>query len=137
MDQRDQELLDKQLRQLNPSPRSDGVMILAILAVFFCWHDPQRLPVFLQKRAGANRVERCNACNFATERTAADHATLDYSVHCSVRFLILNAWNHPRKGMFAIRLPRHHCMGERGRSEFQNPENGAPGFVGSTGRPSW
>ncbi len=35
MDQRDQELLDKQLRQLNPSPRSDGVMILAILAVFF------------------------------------------------------------------------------------------------------
>jgi hypothetical protein len=34
MDQRDQELLDKQLRRLNP-PRSDGVMILAILAVFF------------------------------------------------------------------------------------------------------
>ena len=56
-----------------------------------------------------------------------------YSVHCSVRFLILNAWNHPRKGMFAIRLPRHHCMGERGRSEFQNPENGAPGFVGRRG----
>jgi hypothetical protein len=35
MDQRDQELLGKQLRQLNPSPRSDGVMILAFLAVFF------------------------------------------------------------------------------------------------------
>ena len=35
MDQRDQELLDKQLRQLNPSPRSDSVMMLAILAVFF------------------------------------------------------------------------------------------------------
>jgi hypothetical protein len=35
MDPRDQELLDKQLRQLNPSPRSDGVMILAMLAVFF------------------------------------------------------------------------------------------------------
>ena len=35
MDQRDQELLDKQLRQLNLSPRSDGVIILAILAVFF------------------------------------------------------------------------------------------------------
>jgi hypothetical protein len=34
MDQRDQELLDKQLRQLNPSPRSDGVLILAMLAVF-------------------------------------------------------------------------------------------------------
>ena len=34
MEQRDQELLDKQLRRLNP-PRSDGVMILAILAVFF------------------------------------------------------------------------------------------------------
>jgi hypothetical protein len=34
MNQRDQELLDKQLRRLNP-PRSDGVMILAILAVFF------------------------------------------------------------------------------------------------------
>ena len=35
MDQRDQELLDKQLRHLNPYPRSDGVMMLAILAVFF------------------------------------------------------------------------------------------------------
>jgi len=35
MDQREQELLDKQLRQLNPSPRGDGVVILAILAVFF------------------------------------------------------------------------------------------------------
>jgi hypothetical protein len=35
MDQRDQELLDKQLRRLNPSPRNDGVIVLAILAVFF------------------------------------------------------------------------------------------------------
>jgi hypothetical protein len=35
MNQRDQELLDKQLRGLNPSPRSDGVMALAVLAVFF------------------------------------------------------------------------------------------------------
>jgi hypothetical protein len=34
MDRRDHELLDKQLRQLNPSPRSDGVLILAMLAVF-------------------------------------------------------------------------------------------------------
>jgi hypothetical protein len=34
MGQRDRELLAKQLRRLNP-PRSDGVMILAILAVFF------------------------------------------------------------------------------------------------------
>ena len=35
MNQRDQELLDKQLQGLNPSPRSDGVMALAVLAVFF------------------------------------------------------------------------------------------------------
>ena len=35
MDQRDQELLDKQLRQLNPSPRSDGVMVFAFLVAFF------------------------------------------------------------------------------------------------------
>jgi hypothetical protein len=35
MDQRDQELLDKQLRRLNPSPRSEGVMVLAVLTVFF------------------------------------------------------------------------------------------------------
>jgi hypothetical protein len=35
MDQRDQELLDKQLRSVSPSPRNDGVMILAIVAVFF------------------------------------------------------------------------------------------------------
>jgi hypothetical protein len=34
MNQRDQELLDKQLQQLNPSPRSDGVMIVAMVAVF-------------------------------------------------------------------------------------------------------
>jgi hypothetical protein len=35
MNQYDQELLDKQVRGLNPSPRNDGVIILAILAVFF------------------------------------------------------------------------------------------------------
>jgi len=35
MDQRDQKHLDKQLRGLNPSPRNDGVMVLAVLAVFF------------------------------------------------------------------------------------------------------
>jgi hypothetical protein len=35
MDQHDQELLDKQLRGLNPSPPNDGIMVLAILAVFF------------------------------------------------------------------------------------------------------
>jgi hypothetical protein len=35
MDQRDQELLDKQLRGLNLSPRNDGVMVLAVFAVFF------------------------------------------------------------------------------------------------------
>jgi len=34
MDQRDQELLNKQLRGLNPA-RSDGTMILMIVAVFF------------------------------------------------------------------------------------------------------
>jgi hypothetical protein len=34
MDQRDQELLDKQLRGLRP-PRNDGVMILMVVAVFF------------------------------------------------------------------------------------------------------
>jgi hypothetical protein len=35
MNERDQELLDKQLHGQNIMPRSDGVMILAILAVFF------------------------------------------------------------------------------------------------------
>ena len=35
MNQRDQELLDKQLHGLRIAPRSDGVMMLAILAVFF------------------------------------------------------------------------------------------------------
>jgi hypothetical protein len=34
MDQRDQELLNKQLRGLSP-PRNDGVMILMVVAVFF------------------------------------------------------------------------------------------------------
>jgi hypothetical protein len=35
MDPRDQALLDKQLRRLNPAPRNDGVLMLAIVAVFF------------------------------------------------------------------------------------------------------
>ena len=34
VDQRDQELLDKQLRRIAPAPRNNGVMVLAILAVF-------------------------------------------------------------------------------------------------------
>jgi len=34
MNQYDQELLDKQLRGLNASPRNDGVMVVAILAMF-------------------------------------------------------------------------------------------------------
>lgn len=34
MTRRDQELLDKQLHSLNIAPRTDGVMMLAILAVF-------------------------------------------------------------------------------------------------------
>jgi hypothetical protein len=35
MDQRDQELLDKQMRAINPAPRRDGVTIVTVLMVFF------------------------------------------------------------------------------------------------------
>jgi hypothetical protein len=35
MDRRDRELLDKQLRHLQTTPRNDGVMALALLTVFF------------------------------------------------------------------------------------------------------
>jgi hypothetical protein len=35
MDQRDQELLDRQLGRLTPASRNEGVMILTILAIFF------------------------------------------------------------------------------------------------------
>lgn len=35
MNRQDQELLDKQLRGLNIAPRHDGIMILALLAMFF------------------------------------------------------------------------------------------------------
>jgi hypothetical protein len=35
MNRRDQELLDKQLGHLAVAPRSDGVLLLAVLAVFF------------------------------------------------------------------------------------------------------
>jgi hypothetical protein len=35
MDQRDQELLDKQMRAINPAPRRDGVIIVTVLMVFF------------------------------------------------------------------------------------------------------
>jgi hypothetical protein len=34
MDRRDRELLDKQLRRFDPTPRSPGTMILALVAVF-------------------------------------------------------------------------------------------------------
>jgi hypothetical protein len=35
MDRRDQELLDKQLHAIYVLPRNDGVLMLAVLAVFF------------------------------------------------------------------------------------------------------
>jgi hypothetical protein len=35
MDHRDQELLEKQLHSIYVAPRNDGVLILAVLAVFF------------------------------------------------------------------------------------------------------
>jgi hypothetical protein len=35
MDQRGQELLDKQLRGFNPPPRNDRIIMLVVLAVFF------------------------------------------------------------------------------------------------------
>ena len=35
MDEHDRTLLDKQMRALNPAPRQDGVLILAIVTVFF------------------------------------------------------------------------------------------------------
>jgi hypothetical protein len=35
MDQRDQELLDKQLRGLSPPRRNDGIIILMVVVVFF------------------------------------------------------------------------------------------------------
>ena len=35
MDQRDQELLEKQLHSIYVPPRNDGVLMLAVLAVFF------------------------------------------------------------------------------------------------------
>lgn len=35
MDRRDQELLEKQLHSTYVAPRHDGVLILAVLAVFF------------------------------------------------------------------------------------------------------
>jgi hypothetical protein len=34
MDPRDEELLDKQMRRLVPTPRNDGLLALAIAAVF-------------------------------------------------------------------------------------------------------
>ena len=53
MDQRDRELLDKQVRHIQPDPGRDGVTIAAIIAVFFVGvtfgsllfppHEPVRL----------------------------------------------------------------------------------------------
>ncbi len=35
MDRRDLELLDKQMGHISPAPRSNGVLMLAVAAVFF------------------------------------------------------------------------------------------------------
>jgi hypothetical protein len=35
MNRRDQELLEKQLHGLTPAPRNDGILMLAVLAIFF------------------------------------------------------------------------------------------------------
>jgi hypothetical protein len=64
MEQRDWELLDKQVQGLRP-PRNDGVMVLMVVAVR--WHDPRRPPDSAQKGANENRVERRAHCDFTSE----------------------------------------------------------------------
>jgi hypothetical protein len=36
MDRRDRQLLNKQMKRFQPSPRRDGLMILALVGVFIC-----------------------------------------------------------------------------------------------------
>jgi hypothetical protein len=45
MDRRDQDLLDRQLAHLNPPPRRDGTMMLAIVGGISRRHDGWQFPV--------------------------------------------------------------------------------------------
>jgi hypothetical protein len=63
MNRRDQELLDKQFRWLRPEPRHEGVMIVALVAVFLAGIA-----------VGGRVVAYDNAATHIASTTAADAA---------------------------------------------------------------
>ena len=71
MEQRDWELLDKQVWGLRP-PRNDGVIVLTVVAMFFAGMILGGPPSSARKRANENRVERRAHCYFTSEWRGAD-----------------------------------------------------------------
>ena len=71
MDQRDQELLEKQLRAINPAPRQYGVIIVTLLVGFLAGMNSWRLPRWSHKRADARSFQRCGAHCLSEHRVCA------------------------------------------------------------------
>ena len=61
MNQRDEELLEKQLRAINLTPRYDGVIIVTLLVGFLAGMNSWRFPRWSHKRADARSFQRCGA----------------------------------------------------------------------------
>jgi hypothetical protein len=103
--QRDQELLGKQLRQLNSSPRNDGVLILGMLAVFCAG---MALGSFLF----ANESEPVQiALNDAPPSMLLPNGTLT-SQRYFVPFVVPSAdlvWNSWNCGSGWLVFPEYHC----------------------------
>jgi hypothetical protein len=70
MDWRDRELLDKQLRNIHTAPRKDGVMVLALLAMFF---SGMAVGGFFYAYTGASRQAALNQQTTSNQQVASNN----------------------------------------------------------------
>ena len=85
MDRRDRKLLDKQMRRVGPSPRNDGAMILALVAVFLAGmtlgaamfaHKSQPTPFTSNDAIAAPSVFGMQRGNFKQQRSGQQDLTI-------------------------------------------------------------
>ena len=75
MDQRDRELLDKQLRWLSP-PRNDGIIILTVAAMFFAGVTLGDLLFPREGEPMQIASSDAKACDFPSEWCATNYAAI-------------------------------------------------------------